>query len=286
MRNGFRAGLISSLAALSLIAAASHAAASETIGRLAPMPAVSCTGSTSDWLEPTVTTGTGYVVPVLPPASSLVISSWSHNAAPAASGALTFKVFRKTEDPATYRVVSHDGPRELTPGTLNTFPVNMPVQAGDVIGINSAVPASTACNFFDPTENPLIRSGNLGDNESGDFMNQSQKDVNVSAVVSASNSFAFSYPKYKKKTGIAKLPVSVPNPGELTVSGNGVKTARARSAMSVTAPGTVRVTVRAQGKKLKKLRRTGKVSVNVALTYTPIGGDPNTRSIKLQLKRN
>jgi hypothetical protein len=285
MRNGLRAGLASSLAALSLIAASSPAAASETIGRLAPAPVVSCTGSTTDQLEPTVTMGTGYVVPALPPASALVISSWSHNAAPApASGALTFKIFRKVADPATYRVVSHDGPRDLTPGTLNTFPVNIPVQTGDVIGINSAMPASTACSFFDATENPLIRAGNLGDNESADFMTGSEKDINVSAVVSPSNSFAFSYPKYKKKTGIAKLPVSVPNPGELAVSGKGVRSAGAGSAMSVSASGSVRLTVRAQGAKRKKLRRTGKVSVNVAITYTPTGGDPNTRSLKLQLK--
>ena len=54
--------------------------------------------------------------------------------------------------------------------------------------------------------------------------------------------------------------------------------------MSVSAPGTVRLTVRAQGPKLKKLRRAGKVSINVAITYTPTGGDPNTRSVKLQLK--
>ena len=106
---------------------------------------MSCTGSTTDLLEPTVTSGTGYVVPALPPASALVISSWSHNAAPApAAGALTFKVFRKVGDPATYTVVGSDGPRDLSPGTLNTFAAAIPVQPGDVIGINSAIPASTA----------------------------------------------------------------------------------------------------------------------------------------------
>ena len=52
-------GLASWLAAISLIVTASPAAASETIGRLAPTPSVSCTGSTFDLLEPTVTTGTG-----------------------------------------------------------------------------------------------------------------------------------------------------------------------------------------------------------------------------------
>jgi hypothetical protein len=283
MRNGLRATLASSLAVLSLIATASPTAASETIGRLAPTPSVSCTGSTFDLLEPTVTTGTRYVVPALPPASALVISSWSHNAAPTpATGALTLKVFRKVADPATYRVVSHDGPRDLTPGTLNTFPANVPVEPGDVIGINSAMPASTAC-FFDATENPLGRPGNLGDNEAGDFMTLSEKDINVSAVVSPSNSFTPGYPKYNKKTGTARLPVSVPNPGELAVSGKGVQAAGARSAMSVSAPGTVKLQVRVKGSKRKKLARTGAVAVKVALTFTPTGGDANTRLVKLRL---
>jgi hypothetical protein len=283
MRNRLRATLASSLAVLSLIATASPTAASETIGRLAPTPSVSCTGSTFDLLEPTVTTGTRYVVPALPPASALVISSWSHNAAPTpATGALTLKVFRKVADPATYRVVSHDGPRDLTPGTLNTVPANVPVEPGDVIGINSAMPASTAC-FFDATENLLGRPGNLGDNEAGDFMTLSEKDINVSAVVSPSNSFTPGYPKYNKKTGTARLPVSVPNPGELAVSGKGVQAAGARSAMSVSAPGTVKLQVRVKGSKRKKLARTGAVAVKVALTFTPTGGDANTRLVKLRL---
>ena len=284
MGNGLRAGLASSLAALSLIATASPAAASETIGRLAPTPSVSCTGSTVDLLEPTVTTGTRYVVPALPLANALVVSSWSHNAAPPpAAGALTFKVFRKVADPASYRVVSHDGPRNLTPGVLNTFSANIPVEPGDVIGINSAMPASTACSFFDATENPLGRPGNLGDNEAGDFMTLSEKDINVSAVVSPSNSFTPGYPKYNKKTGAARLPVSVPNPGEVALSGKGVRAAGARSAMSVGAPGTVKLPVRAKGSKRKKLARTGTVAVKLGLTFTPTGGDPNTRLVKLKL---
>ena len=152
MRRGLLAGIACSCGALALIAA-TPAAASTTIGRLAPAPQVGCVGSTTDWLEPTVTTGTGYVVTPLPNAFALEISSWSHNAAPSpAVGALTFKVFRKVGEPETYKVVSHDGPRDLTAGTLNTFPTHIPVEPGDVIGINSAQPAATACNFFDATE--------------------------------------------------------------------------------------------------------------------------------------
>src|SRR4029077_14288678 len=100
---------------------------------------------------------------------------------------------------------------------------------------------------------------------------------------SPSNSFTPGYPKYNKKTGTARLPVSVPNPGELAVSGKGVRAAAARSAMSVGAPGTVKLPVRARGSKRKKLARTGTVAVKLGLTFTPTGGDPNTRMVKLKL---
>jgi hypothetical protein len=178
-----RFSLASALAALMVCASASSAGAAETIGRLAPTPSVSCTGTTFDFIEPTVSSGTGYVVPSLPPATALVISSWSHNAAPAA-GALTMKVFRKVADPATYQVVGHDGPRELVPGALNTFPANVSAQPGDVIGVNSAIPASTACTFSDPGQTHLARMGNLADGESGAFLpGAGDRSINVSAVV-------------------------------------------------------------------------------------------------------
>ena len=284
MRNGLPVGLASWLAAISLIVTASPAAASETIGRLAPTPSVSCTGSTFDLLEPTVTTGTGYVVPALPPASDLVISSWSHNAAPSpATGALTFKVFRKVADPATYTVVAHDGPRDLTPGALNTFPTKIRVQPGDVIGINSAMPASTACNFFDATEDPLSRPGNLADNESGAFVPQSEKDINVSAVVSPDNGFSLKNGK-AKSNGTATLIADVPNPGTISVGGKGVRAPGAQGNKNVTAPGTVKLTVSAKGKQRAKLVRRGKVKISPSVSFTPTDGDSNTESLKLKLR--
>jgi len=279
MRNGLPIGLASCLAAISLIVTAPPAAASQTIGRLAPTPSVSCTGSTTDWIEPTVTSGVGYVVPTVPDAPSLVISSWSHNAANA-PGPLTFKIFRKVADPATYMVIAHDGPRVLTPSALNNFPVDIPVQPGDVIGINSAIPASTACNFFDMTENPLIRSGDIADGESGDFGPQSEKDVNVSAVVSPSNRFSLKKGK-AKSNGTATLIADVPNPGTISVGGKGVKAAQGN--MNV-APGTVKLTVSAKGKQRAKLIRRGKVKISPNVSFTPTGGDSDSESRKLNLR--
>ena len=43
---------------------------------------------------------------------------------------------------------------------------------------------------------------------------------------------------------------------------------------------------KAKGKKKRKLNETGKVKLNVAVTYTPTGGDPSTQSVKVKLKKN
>jgi hypothetical protein len=283
VRNGLRLG-VAGLAALSLIATASPAAASEAIGRLAPAPTVTCTGSTNDFLQPTVTTGTGYVVPALPGASALVISSWSHNAANA-PGPLTFKVFRKVADPATYMVVGHDGAENLMPSALNTFQTDIPVQAGDVIGINSAIPASTACNFADPGERALNSPTDLFEGQSADFMpGTPDRSLNVSAVVSPSNVFTLSYAKYDKRHGTARLNLRLPNPGTLVLSGKGVRSANGPSTRSIGAPGPVKLLIGAKGPQRKRLARTGRVKVRATVTFTPTGGSPRSLSLKLGLR--
>jgi hypothetical protein len=43
--------------------------------------------------------------------------------------------------------------------------------------------------------------------------------------------------------------------------------------------------VKGKGKKRKTLNRTGKVKLNLAITYTATGGEPSTRSLKVKLKK-
>ena len=43
--------------------------------------------------------------------------------------------------------------------------------------------------------------------------------------------------------------------------------------------------IKAKGKKKRKLNETGKVKLNVAVSYTPSGGDPSTHSVKVKLKK-
>ena len=57
------------------------------------------------------------------------------------------------------------------------------------------------------------------------------------------------------------------------------------SATTVNAPGAAQLLIRAKGKKKRKLNETGKVKLNLAITYTPTGGDASTQSTKVKLKK-
>jgi hypothetical protein len=272
------------LAALSSSASTSPAVASVSIGQLAPNPSTVCSSPViQDYLQPTVTSGNAYVVP-----ANGTITSWSHNANPIASQMLAFKVFRQVTG-LTYMAVGHDGPRPLAPGTVNTFSdLSIPVKAGDIIGLNKPV-GGPACIFGVPGESYLQRDGNLADGQPGDFTMNSDSRVNIAATVVPSNAFTVAGTKRNKKRGTATLTVDVPNAGDLVLSGKGVKTQRAgRGAVAsktVTAAGTVKLLIKAKGKKKRKLNTTGKVKVNPKVTYTPTGGDPSTQSKKLKLKK-
>jgi virginiamycin B lyase len=98
-----------------------------------------------------------------------------------------------------------------------------------------------------------------------------------------SNEFSFGKVKKNKRRGTATLPVEVPGSGQIALSGNGVRAASARRAVSIRAPGTVNLLVKAKGKKKRKLNRKGKVKVSSHVTYTPTGGSPNTLSIRISL---
>jgi DNA-binding beta-propeller fold protein YncE len=138
--------------------------------------------------------------------------------------------------------------------------------------------------FNDPDGAAVDGAGNLyiADREN----DRVQKFGEAAATAKPSNVFSFGKLKRNKKKGTATLTVNVPNPGELTGSGKGAEVARAAGAVTSKAvsTGNVQLLIRAKGKK-KKLNETGKVKLKVAVTYTPTGGDPNTQTRKLKLRK-
>jgi hypothetical protein len=270
------------MTAVALTASASTATASVTIGQLAPSPATNVCNALRDRLQPTVTSGAAYVVPSTGGVVNWRLKSWSHNAGPAAGQTLGMKVFSKIANPANYVVIAHDGPRPLTSSALNTFPVNIPVRAGDVLGSFQTTAASVACSFSAIGDSYLFSDGSLADGASAPFTPTPDLRLNISAVVAPTNSFAVRTVKRDKKKGTATYALVVPNPGTVAVGGKGVKDGED----TVDSAGDVKVKIRANGKKRRALRARGKVTVKPDITFTPTGGDPGTQPQKVQLKKS
>lgn len=276
-------------------------AATVTIGQINPfLNAVAECGSQADLLQPTVTSGPSYVVPP----GGAQVTSWITNAGTNGAGngqVMAMKIFRFISDVGpTYRVVGHDGGHLLHTG-LNTFPTNIAVQPGDVLGlndVNASSPAPEACWFGVPGDTYLgLQGGDLSDGHQGSFASGSDERLNIQAVIqlapgatpTGANAFSFGKTKDNTKNGTATITVKVPGPGAVDLSGTGVKplrTARASGAVAsekVTASGAVKLLVKPKGKTKQKLNKTGKAKVKVSVTYTPTGGNPATQSERLKL---
>jgi hypothetical protein len=266
------------LSALSVTVGTSPAGASVTIGQLADSNAGNCDAGV-DFVQLGVTSGSQYVVP-----GNGTITSWTVDAG-GDRGVLAMKIFRKLGDPPRFQVVGHGGPQTRTPGgtTANTFPANVRVRPGDLLGLHTVT--ATPCAFKDPGGRPAVLSGDLADGEAALFGLEAEFDLNIRAVFVPDNTFTFGAIRRKTRKGTASLTVNVPNPGELTASGKGVKAARAVISKTVIARAKVKLTIRAKGKKKRTLNETGKVKLKPRITYTPTGGDPSTQARTLKLKK-
>jgi hypothetical protein len=273
-RNGALAGFGAAVGlAILITAGSSSAAASVTVGQT-QATAETC-GSGIDWVQPTVTSGNSFVVP-----ATGTITSWSTNSN-TMGGALTLKIFRQLGG-LNYVVVGHDGPHSLSPSTLNSFTgISVPVKAGDVLGLNAGT-GSPGCVFGVPGDAAYFRA----DVQSGEFAPEPDVRLNITAVLNPSNTFTLGATTRNKKKGTATIAANVPNRGTLTASGKGVRrTGAAVISKVVTAPGKVKLRIRARGRKRRTLLRTGRVKLKVRITYTPTGGDPRIRSRKVTLKK-
>ncbi|MDX6616381.1 MAG: hypothetical protein QOD60_1472 [Solirubrobacterales bacterium] len=108
-----------------------------TLATAAPAAAGTQVGETFD---PTIVGGSGVTyLQVASPGGQYtvpftgVITSWSFQAPATTVPSLKFKVGRHVAG-NDFMIVGSDGPRDPVAGMLNTFPVTIPVQAGDVIG--------------------------------------------------------------------------------------------------------------------------------------------------------
>jgi Ca2+-binding RTX toxin-like protein len=172
------------MAAAALTASASTANGAVTIGQTDPSipPAMSsCAGVNPQAMaQPSVTSGNSYVAP-----ADGTITSWSHNAFSAATQPVTMKLFRLVGG-TTYRVVGHDGPRTLSgPGLVTFSGISVPVQAGDVLGLNAGTGSGfVQCMFPAPGDTMLYANpSDAADGQEVTFTTIPDRRPNISAVV-------------------------------------------------------------------------------------------------------
>ncbi len=268
-------------AALLALVPASSAGAAVTIGQVADPSAVGDCAPGYDWLQLNVTSGSSYVVP-----GTGTIRGWTTHGGPDPGAQMTMKVFRKVPEPGRYGVVGHAGPEPVTAGgvTGNSFPANVPVKPGDVLGLHAEL--ANYCLFVSGVDDRAAYAfGNPADGGSAVFTPYPGYRLNIQATFVPDNTFGLAGTQRNKKKGTATLTVNLPNPGELTASGKGVSAAGAAVISKAVTAGTATLLIKAKGKKKRKLNDTGKVKLNAAVTFTPTGGNPSTQSQKVKLKK-
>ena len=170
------------LAVTGLMASASPAGAAVEVGQVAPQGGVmTCSGATM-FLNPQVASGSpSYQVP---PGGG-VLTQWSARGG-ASDGILKLKVVNQIA-PMTYRIVATDLQQPVFANVLNTYPIRIPVNGGELLALWLSSPAGPhpACYVGAPGDVREFRIGNSPEPNVGeDFVTNSSGEplrTNVAA---------------------------------------------------------------------------------------------------------
>jgi hypothetical protein len=97
-----------------------------------------------------------------------------------------------------------------------------------------------------------------------------------------SNEIDFGRLKRNRRRGTAKLTVTVPGSGQLTLAGAGVVGQKRDLAEA----GDIVLSIKASGKRRRKLDHTGALKLKLKIAFTPTGGDLATRTKAVKLIRS
>jgi hypothetical protein len=180
--------------------------------------------------------------------------------------------------------------RSVTPPihATTSYDVQLPIQIGDYIGLDCCVLGVFEQGEFFVTGAGAVRNEwqpALADGGQGRApLRTNPYEIALNAEINPTSTFTLGAGTRNKNKGTATITANVPNPGELSVSGRGVKVPNAAvTSKQIRAPGRVRLLIKAKGRKKRKLNSTGKVNVRPEVTYIPSGGGVNTQSMKVIL---
>jgi hypothetical protein len=177
----------------------------------------------------------------------------------------------------------------MPPAEIPTNTTDLPINIGDGLGLldphSNFIYADTTggqvAAWWQLPAGPLAN----GQTRQADVVGNN-KEVLVQATIEPTNTIAAGPITRNKKKGTATVTLTVPNPGQLSYTGTGVNVT---GPASLAAPGDVQLTVRATGKKAKKLKKKGKVSVSFGTTFTPnfgaAGITPTNLTLRKKLKK-
>lgn len=241
-----------------------------------------------------------------------VITSWSIQSG-SGSAPVKFKVARNAGGDNFAIVAESEFQSIDTANVLNTFPIRIPVLAGDVIGHYAGTPSVFGCTRSAPgfTVHQSAFDANPAPGTTSAFTPSPALQLSLSAVlepdcdsdgfgdetqdpdtkVCKDSEFSFGKLKRNKKRGTAKLTVTAPGPGTLTLAGKGLVKQRPGAlhrngwalTKTVAGAGAVKLKIKPKGRRKAKLAKTGKLKVKAKLTYTPTGGLPNTKTKRIRL---
>jgi hypothetical protein len=212
------------------------------------------------------------------------VTSWSFKSGSAGGNPIRLRVLRQTSGGTVFPVFTGAGTSAPVPAAIGVVGPNatsLPIKAGDSVGLDffaSLVEANTpgarqAFWIMPPLADGSTRQSN-STFENGEVM--------VQATVEPTNTITLGAITRNKKKGTATVTITVPNAGQLSYAGTGVTVT---GPASVAAPGDVQLTVKATGKKAKKLKRKGKASVSFGTTFTPNFGAASITPDSLMLRK-
>ena len=106
------------------------------------------------------------------------------------------------------------------------------------------------------------------------------RDAEQTSHAEIDNRFSLGKTQLRPKRGIALLPISVPGPGEVTLSGGRADPLRFAGA------GSAKLLLRAGGAKRRLLLRSGYALLRVRITFAPEGGAPSSRTRTVRLRKS
>jgi virginiamycin B lyase len=170
--------------------------------------------------------------------------------------------------------------------------VQLECTGGDLTHAIASDPANGQLSGLDAAAGAVTYTGNPGffgqDTFTFTASNPSGASPAATAtirVMPAANEFTLRRKKptrRNRRRGNAKLLAEgVPGPGQLVLRGRGIRKVTA----DVEEAGTVGLKVRAKGRRKRALNHRGRVRVKARVTFSPFGGEPNTKLKRVKLVR-